>query len=162
MSIRQVAKIKEDIEGTLDDVLCYLEESRYEPSERGAGTAPTQSAIDNFSKSVTDLVYRILDSGVDKEVLKSPITFEKIIAEINSEIDKDISGEMPDLIEVDSFIRDNGESKYRYVNTVYQHLPTKRYICVETQQGVGQWEGLISSVNAQETVKKEITKYEWT
>jgi len=161
MSLREKQKLRYDIEAIINDIIYTLETDRYEPSERGAGTAPTQSALDNANEEIINIVEKIQLSGFQvRELFKDP-TFEEIISEINSVQDNNIADDIDDLKEIDSFIRDNGEIKYRYINTVYEHKPSKRFICVEEQRGAGS-DDFTGSINAQETIKKEIVKYEWS
>lgn len=162
MNIRERKKLNNKIENALDEIVICLEEDRFYPSVREAGTAPTESALNSCHSIFVDLIEDILSCAVKPEDLKKETTFEEIVAEINSTQDKNIADEFDELTEIDRFVRDNGESKYRYINTVYEHKKTKRFICVEEQCGVGEWDGLVSSVNANETTKKEKVTYQWT
>lgn len=90
-------------------------------------------------------------------------TFEEIIEAINAVQDHNIADDIDGLKEIDSFVRDNGERKYRYQNTVYEHALTKRFICVEEQQANGgDFDGIVGSINAKETAKQEIVTYQWS
>jgi len=161
MKIRERQEIKNKINDLVGDIVELLEENRHEPAGRGAGTAPSESSINESSDIIFKFIEYILSSGITKDELSKEITLEEIIQEIISVQDDNIADYFEDLKEVDQFNRDNGETKYRYENTVYEHKPTKKHICVECQRGVGDWDGIISSVNVNEVFKKEITKYEW-
>lgn len=161
MNVLKMQAINRKIEDAFHDMVAYLEEDRIYPSTREAGTAPSDKAVDNCYEMLVTLIKELMSTGMNYQDIGRKPTFEEIVETINSVQDDNTADDIDDLREIESFVRDNGESKYRYVNTVYEHIPTKRYICVEEQRGVGDWCDLTSSVTATETFKKEIVKYEW-
>lgn len=156
-------QIKEKINNCLQEIEQTLEENRMFPSVREAGTAPTDSAIAQCEKYFYDLIDDLAEYSIKKGELSKVDSFEEIFEAIGLAGDKagNLADEYEELSEIDSFVRDNGESKYRYVNTIYEHKPTKRHICIEEQRGVGQWEDAVGQVVVSEVKKKEIIKYEW-
>lgn len=163
MNILEKQKLIRKIEDATSDIIQFLEEDRFYPSVREAGTAPTESACDKVQEQIIELIGYVIDSGATSQDLIQKTTFEEIIDAINAVQDKNIADDIDGLKEIDSFVRDNGERKYRYQNTVYEHTPTKRFICVEEQQANGgDFDGIVGSIHATETVKKEIVTYQWS
>jgi hypothetical protein len=151
------------IEHTFNDVVTLLEENRYEPSERGAGTAPHDSAVEEGLRHVVDLVEAMADYDISVGDLSTEPGLEQIIAEIEASQENNIAHDFACLKEIDDFVRDNGEDKYKYQNTVFEHTPTKKFICVEEQRGrVGHDDFITLSVTVSETEKKEKVSYEWS
>lgn len=161
MDILKMQSINNKIEDAITDVITCLEEDRFYPSVREAGTAPTDRAAKRSEETIIALIKDLISSGVDQNDIGRDPSFEEIVSEINSVQDKNIADDIEDIKEIDCYSEDNGETKYRYVNTIYEHKKSKRYIRVIEQRGTGDWADLTSSVVASETVKKEIVKYEW-
>lgn len=162
VSILEKQKIADKVEQTFDDIISEIENDRHYPSVREAGSSPTDRAIELSHEALGALMDELLQYGLKyKELLAKP-TIEEIINEINLNQEENIAEKIDGLKEIETFVRDNGERKYRYVNTVYEHTASKRYICVEEQRGVGDWEDMTSSVKATEVTKKEKISYEWS
>jgi hypothetical protein len=151
--------IKNTILAALSDIECALESDRYEPSERGAGTAPTQTAYDNAEDVIITMTeYLMSNYGVfDVNKAMRDYSFEEILAIINDHNADDFD----ELKEIDSFSVDNGERKYKYVTTVYEFKNTGRHIAVNEQRSAD-GEEVIAFTGANETEKKEIKTYEWS
>lgn len=146
------------VEEALDNVFQVLEEDRYQPSIPEAGTAPRESALE----SARDYMLSAVDFIIDKY---GPIDFMDLympykINEIISMIDGENMDDFEELKEIDDFIRDNGESKYHYINTVYRYRESDQYICVENQCTTDN--DFIAFQCANITEKKEIVRYEWS
>jgi hypothetical protein len=158
MTPKERKAINELLHETMDNVVQTLEEDRYYPSVREAGDSPTEAAQENATKHVTNLITEIgkIYGVVDFDSINKPYTTEEVINLIDGENMDDFDG----LTEVDSFVRDNGETKYRYENTVYKYEPTGDYILVENQC-TPNGDTLISFVRATKTEKKEKVTYEW-
>jgi len=162
MNVLKMQSINNKISDTIMDAIAHLEEDRFYPSVREAGTAPTDSAVKKVETIIIELIKELMATDMNYNDIGRDASFEEIVSTINSVQDENISEEIEGLERIDRFVMDNGESKYRYVNTVYEHKPSKRFIRVVEQCGVGEWVDITSSVDASETVKKEIVKYEWS
>ena len=81
-----------------------------------------------------------------------------IISAVNGENEDDFE----ELEYIDRFSRDNGEEKYRYINSVYLHKPSGEHICVECQHVNDRECDFISFVGARTVKKKEVVTYEWS
>lgn len=155
MDIESYKKFKlynRELEELLENVVQTLEEDRYYPSVREAGTAPTESATENCYNYISDFVSKWVD---DKSWMTTP-TFEDLLIIVTS----DNVEEFDELKEIDSFVNDNGERKYRYDNVVYLHKPSGRYLIVETQNDPKyEWPGV--HFQTYEGHKKEKIIYTW-
>ena len=150
------------INSALDEIVSALEENRFEPSERGAGSAPTDSAIEICHDELVKLVCNVHED-MDEDYLLNGPTLEEVMAEISSINDENTAELYDCLTEIDTFIRDNGERKYQYFNTVYQYKKTDNYISVEEQRSLisgGDW--VVCNINVSQTEKKEKVSYEWS
>ena len=76
--------------------------------------------------------------------------------------DTNIADDIDGLAEFESLESELLDNKYVYHRTIYKHLASNRFILVTLRDGVGEWSGNISEVNAEEVTKKEIVKYEWS
>lgn len=161
IDVKKLKQMNDKISDAVGEMIACLEEDRFYPSVREAGTCPTESACKNVECVIIKLLKEICLSGVTAEDIGREPTFEDVVIYINSIQNKNMADDLEYLKEIDCFTRDNGENKYRYINKVYQWKGTNRFVLVETQRGVGEWSDEILSVNAKETVKKEIIKYEW-
>ena len=152
------AAIKHAVDAALTGMISAIEDDRYEPSERGAGDAPTENAVENAEDLLCDLITELgKDFGVvDMDKVNGSLT----LAEIKTLMTMDNIHDFEELEEIDTFVRDAGERKYRYDNTVFKHIPTGRFICVEIQKSADgeQWGALTSF---EEVEKKEKISYEW-
>ncbi len=142
----------------VSDIDSAIAVNRYEPSERGAGTATTDQGL----HQVKDLIFQLLEEvingygNIDIGKLMVPSSFE----EIQGSITMDNMHDFDELEEVDSFVRDNGERKYSYQNTVFRHRYGGRFLCVEVQCSAD-GETDIAMMQALETEKKEVVTYKW-
>jgi hypothetical protein len=158
MNIKDKNKAKYIINSAINDAVTEIEEKRYYPSVREAGSAPTEDALDEFAN--------ILIKGFDEvsEII-SGSTFSSLfddmtLDDIMGDIDGKNMDEFTELEEIDQFIRDNGERKYHYWNNVYVYKPTGQHIKVETQCDTG--DDFISLCGVSIVEKKQITTYEWS
>lgn len=160
---RKKKEVVKKIEDCFEDMAYELENRRFEPSERGAGTAPTEGAMEDAVNMLKALIESLAPYEIKEGDLTKELDFDTIVSMIKQAGEKclDIADEFDELEEIDSFNRDNGETKYRYGNTVYKHKPSGRFLCVECQFGVGQWDGIIGGVSVNETRKKEIVTTVW-
>lgn len=164
MDLAQRRVIQGCIEDTLDDIIYQIEENRYEPSERGAGTAPMESAIDTCRSYLVDLV-----SGVSKGRLTHDIIYAKNTVKdieqyiINLSDSEKESGEWQTtcgLEEIDTWNSLEGV-KYLYIHTVYLHRSSGNYIEVVQQYSNGNDPVFLSLEQVSQVVKEEKISYEW-
>lgn len=155
-------EIKDKINQAMDDIIHLLEENRFEPSERGASTAPRDSAVKECYETIYTLIDDIADYGIKKGDLAKIYTLGEILLILTETEDEKVSNvieDFDDLEEVDSF---DGEfdRKYRMINTVYKHKPTGKHICVSEQRSNDSYEVTLD-VNVSLVEKKEIITTEW-
>lgn len=163
MDTKTRRRILNEIESVFDDVVTLLEEDRHYPSVREAGTAPGESSLETGLSMIIDLVEKTACEDIESGDLLLEPKLEQIIDEIMASQENNIADDFDCLKEIDSFVRDNGEDKYKYQNTVFEHMPTKKFICVEEQRArVGHDDFTTLSVNVTETEKKEKVTYEWS
>lgn len=159
MKITDRKHIKGLVSDALDIIASEIEEKRYEPSERGAGTAPTQDAMDCAEDHLCELITALGKEygAVDMDVVNSKLSLK----DIKEQITMDNLDAFEELEEIDSFSDDHGERKYRYDTTVYKYKPTGEFISVEIQKTADGEEWLsLGPIN--EVEKKEKVSYEWS
>jgi len=158
-------EILRKIDNCLEDIICEIENNRFEPSERGAGTAPKDSAIDYCKELFFNLINDISEHNISKGDLEKVLSIEEIIEQISNlsseEFDNFDADDYDELEEIDTFNRDGGERKYIYVNNVYKHKPSGRFICIEYQQSSNPEYDFKALQSVAETKKKEKITYNW-
>jgi len=158
MKITDRKAIRGIIEEALENITIALEEDRHHPSIPEAGTAPTESAMDNcrdyLAAAITEIgaAYGV----VDCTLVNVPLSFDELMGSVTMENHQNFD----ELSLKDEFIRDNGERKYHYLNFVYQYQKQERYICVEIQATTDN--DHIALMGCSETEKKEKIEYVWT
>jgi len=140
-------QINGDIDAAMDDIITTIEEDRMYPSVREAGSAPTESAVESSFSMAQDLVEAIcVQLGVMEEGDLTHIpTFEEIMGELEATlVGKDewlvnLTGEAEEyqeLKEIECFTKES-DSKYRWIDTIYQYKDTDDYLCIEEQRSAG-------------------------
>lgn len=162
MKITDRKHIKGLIEDALGLITSEIENKRYEPSERGAGAAPTDDAMECAYDHLCGLITELGRGygAVDMDKVNSKLTIDEIKETITLE-NAWKACDIDELEEIDSFSDDYGESKYRYDTTIYKHKPSGEFISIEIQKTA---DGKVHlSLGEIVTVeKKEKVTYEWT
>lgn len=155
--------ILQKVEEVADEITLILEENRYYPSIREAGTTPSETGIELVNEQILLLLEEYGTTTIEHDDLNMPVSLEKIISEIVENQETNTADEFDELTEIDSFVRDGGERKYRYLNTVYQYRKTETFIAVEDQRYVeGGGDESTCSISVSYTEKKEKISYEWS
>lgn len=122
MNVKKRKELRDLMDEALDNIFDEIESNRFYPAYRNANSY-LEELITAIGKKF---------GVVDFEALNKPYNMEELIAMIDGKNMDDIEG----LKEIESFIRDNGESKYHYINTIYLYEPTGKHVCVENQCGL--------------------------
>lgn len=129
--IKKKNNFQKKVETLLENLEIISNEQRYEPSEKGAGTCITENGREEqeiLLQEFTLEIFRMYE--INAEELFNQLTFEKILEVANLEnVD-----EIIEVCEVDTYVRDNGEEKYRYFVRVFKYLNEERFFEIEEQQ----------------------------
>lgn len=148
------------VEKVMNDVFLLLEENRFEPAGRGAGTAPTKQAERESVGLVLELVERLGAEEIEEGSLTTPYSFGEIMGQIKSVQDNNIADKFKELQEIDSFTDTKGETKYIYHETVYLHAGSGQHILVSDKREAGGY-GDTLGISVSIVEKKERISYEW-
>ena len=161
MKLEAKKAINELVENLVDEIATELEENRFYPSVREAGTAPTESAIEQCYEFTRKFL--IAASGLIKDQDVSSAFKSYTIDEIKVMINGENMEEFEELESVESFV-DGGNlnEKYVYLNEVFKHKPSGVYLMVITQRVNDRDRDFISLVSVSEVNKKEVVTYEWS
>jgi hypothetical protein len=162
MKLKDHKKIKSLIDDAIDNIVSTLEENRFYPSEREAGTAPNDGAMYDVNSYICKLIETTNSFDIYDGQFSNPLSLDDVKGFILANQDNNIADDFDCLKEIDTFVRDNGEQKYQYFNTVYEYNPTKSFIAVEEQRSITGGDFVVCSISVTETEKKEITTYEWS
>ena len=161
MNAIEKQKVRHMIEDAVSDMVGYLEENRYEPSERGAGTAPSPSSIDDCCDVIVELIAGLSIYDLKDVSVFSVPTIAEVIEAIQKNQESNIANDLFCLKSLDFFKKfDQGCDKYKFIHTVYQYNNTDNHIMVIERRSNDEWE-TTTEITAYETVKKETIKYEW-
>ena len=160
MKVESKKAINELLETLIDEVVQVLEENRHYPSVKEAGTAPTESALDECKGFVQDFLVnaQVFIKNEDASKAFKNYSIEDLKLMING---KNME-EFEELEHVESFV-DNGDlnEKYVYLNEVFQYKPTNSHLKVVTQRVNDRDRDFLSLVNVSDVEKKEVITYEW-
>lgn len=145
------------VNDAVDDIVTTLEEDRFYPSEKQAGTAPMESAVDHCGDVIRDLIDTIgeMYGVVNTRGILKPMTFDEILKQANDE-NVELFNE---LEEVECYDRDHCQ-KYVYVCTVYKHKNEHRFLEISMKCSANRKYSDFDC--AREVSKKETVTYEWT
>ena len=160
MNILEQQTAKEEFSSIMNEIIQELEENRYEPSERGAGTAPTDDACTQAEYLVIEAIEKF--KGID---LKKKYSFEDIMKEIvllkgDGIEPKNHADDIDCLNEIDQTTEFLYEKRIQ-VDTIYEHKPTKRFMMVSVDL-INDDHRVILDVRVSEVSKKEKITYEWS